>query len=92
MNAAMRLQSANALGQAGLLIGANGIVRVDAPGNLGAIHMDDWVSAVAQLPGAATTALEVFGPAVESLFLTSPAVPYRPVIIEGSDAQEASME
>ena len=73
IHAAMRLQSANAIGQAGLLIGANRIVRVDAPVSLGTIQMDDWLQAVAKLPGAAAAALDEQSQTVASLFLSRPA-------------------
>ena len=73
MHAAMRLQSANALGQAGLLIGADRIVRVDTPVSLDTIQMDDWLRSVAKLPGAAAAALDQQGQTVASLFLSRPA-------------------
>ena len=76
--AAMRLQSVNALGQAGLLIGADRVVRVDAPESLGSIQLDDWTSAVARLPNAATAAVEKLGDSVASAFLSNCATPYRP--------------
>ena len=78
--AAMRLQSANALGQAGLLIGADRIVRVNAPTGEQSIQMDDWARAVAELPGAANAALYNSGQSVASLFLLEPAAPYHPVL------------
>ncbi len=59
--AAMRLQSLNALGQAGLLIGANRIIRADAPASEAKIRMDDWARASAELPGAASAALDAMG-------------------------------
>ena len=76
--AAMRLQSQNALGQAGLLIGADKIVRIDAPVRKRKIQMDDWKRAVNELPGAAEAALDEMGPAVASAFLSEPAAPYIP--------------
>ena len=88
MYAAMRLQSANALGQAGLLIGADRIVRVDAPPSLSVIEIDDWVRSVAKLPAAANIALDEIGETVTSLFLESPAATYRPTAGESTDAQQ----
>ena len=76
--AAMRLQSLNALGQAGLLIGADRIVRVDAPEREKPIQLDDYVRASRELPVAAIEALEKYGESVKSLFLQEPAIPYDP--------------
>ena len=77
--AAMRLQSQNAVGQAGLLIGADRIVRIDAPTTEAKIEMDDWRRAVDELPGAAKAAIDEFGPEVAARFLHEPAVPYEPI-------------
>ncbi len=77
--AAMRLQSLNALGQAGLLIGRDKIIRVDTPMPAKKIRLDDWSGAVTVLPDAARAALGKFGETVASSFLMEPAVPYRPV-------------
>ena len=77
--AAMRLQSQNAVGQAGLLIGADRIVRIDAPTTEAKIEMDDWRRAVDELPGAAEAAIDAFGPEVAARFLHEPAVPYEPI-------------
>lgn len=77
--AAMRLQSHNAVGQAGLLIGRDQIVRVDAPAKAHRIGLDDWTRAVAMLPAAAETALEKHGDGVASAFLRERATVYKPV-------------
>lgn len=79
MRAAMRLQSLNALGQAGLLIGRDKITRVDAPMPKKKIRLDDWRGAVSVLPDAAESALGKYGESVASSFLTGPAAPYQPV-------------
>ncbi len=50
INAAMDLQSQNALGQAGLLIGPQNIVRVEPPEHVAKIGLDDWKTAVEQIP------------------------------------------
>ena len=84
IDAAMRLQSANALGQAGLLIGADRIIRADAPTSEQKIEMDDWSRAVAELPNAADAALDELGQAVASVFLSEPAAPYQPVLVSVS--------
>ena len=81
---AMRLQSLNALGQAGLLIGTNRITRVNAPTCEKKIRLDDWSRAVAELPDAAKGALDEFGQTAKSKFLGEPAAPYLPIIAERS--------
>ncbi len=78
--AAMRLQSLNALGQAGLLIGADRIIRVSAPKSENQIQMDDWARAVLELPAAAESALEESGESVSQKFLSEPASRYEPVV------------
>ena len=78
--AAMRLQSLNALGQAGLLIGAQRLLRIDAPASEEKIAMDDWMRAKAVLPGAAQTALDQMGGEVAAMFLDKAAAPFDPVI------------
>ena len=77
--AAMRLQSLNALGQAGLLIGAQRLLRIDAPAREEKIAMDDWLRASAELPGAAQDALDQYGEAVAERFLGETAPPYQPL-------------
>ncbi len=81
---AMRLQSLNALGQAGLLIGADRITRINAPTCEKKIRLDDWSRAVAELPDAANAALNEFGQTARSKFLVEPATLYRPIKIESS--------
>jgi uncharacterized protein len=78
--AAMRLQSLNALGQAGLMIGAENMIRVDAPTSERKIQMDDWQRARAELPGAAQNALNEHGAAVAEMFLQDAADGYAPLI------------
>ena len=82
--AAMRLQSQNALGQAGLLIGADRIVRVDAPATDDKIALDDWSRASEELPEAANAALMRDGERVVATFLSDFAVPYVPIAKERS--------
>ena len=81
IRAAIRLQSANALGQAGLLIGADRVVRVDTPASQGEIEMDDWTRAAEELPSAANVALDEVGQSVASMFLSSRIVPYQPIVV-----------
>lgn len=78
--AAMRLQSMNALGQAGLLIGPDRIIRADAPASEEKIAMDDWTRARAELPGAAEAALDELGERIAAMFLKDAAEPYEPLI------------
>jgi hypothetical protein len=81
ISAAMRLQSQNALGQAGLLIGPENMIRVEPPPELGLIELDDWRMAVERLPPAATTALDSLGPQIAARLLHSPAEPYSPTLL-----------
>lgn len=76
--AAMRLQSHNARGQADLLIGADRVLRVDAPERKKPIGLDDYVRASRELPPAASKALDKYGESAASLFLWEPATPYIP--------------
>ena len=76
--AAMKLQSQNALGQAGLLIGADRLVRVDVPALDDPIELDDWRRAVRDLPASARAALAKNGDRVAATFLTERAAPYTP--------------
>ena len=80
INGAMRLQSQNALGQAGLLIGPEHLVRIDVPKAIPTIELDDWRSAVALLPEPASGAVARDGERIATLFLSSLAAPYTPVI------------
>ncbi len=77
--AAMRLQSLNTLGQAGLLIGADRIIRASAPTSESKIRMDDWTRAVSELPGAAESTLDTIGESVSMAFLSEPVNPYEPI-------------
>lgn len=81
--AAMRLQSQNALGQAGLLIGPKRIIRADAPASEEKIAMDDWTRASAELPAAAQAALDELGGRIAEMCLRDNAAPYEPVIDVG---------
>ena len=58
ITAAMRFQSLSALGQAGLLIGLDSILRIDLPETAPHIELDDWLEAQAVLPAAAADALD----------------------------------
>ena len=78
MFAAMRLQSLNAVGQAGLLIGAERLLRIDAPTGEQKIEMDDWLRARDELPPAAEQALLRTGEEIADKFLYAPAAKYVP--------------
>lgn len=80
MNGAMRLQSQNALGQAGLLIGPERLVRVDVPKDIPTIELDDWRNAVKLLPGVAAAIVDEVSARAVSMFLTQPATTYLPVV------------
>lgn len=76
--AAMALQSQNATGQAGLLIGADRITRVEPPREFGKIALDDWVGAIDSFPQAAERVLDDQGDSLASTFLSHPVDPYLP--------------
>ena len=78
IHAAMRLQSLNAIGQAGLLIGANRVMRINPPLFDKKIKLDDWRGAVTGLPDAAEVALDQFGQEIEQTFLSERVIPYQP--------------
>ena len=82
---AIQLQSFNAQGQAGLLIGANHVIRIEPPPIDGRIELDDWRRAVDQLVPAATEALDTVGMQVACTFLSEAAQPYRQCFDCGSN-------
>ena len=75
----MHFQSLSALGQVGLLIGADRIDRIDAPPAGKPIELDDWVRAHAELPPAAAAVIDRCGDRLASTFLRNPTLPYRPI-------------
>jgi uncharacterized protein len=80
LDGAMRLQSQNALGQAGLLIGPENLVRIDVPKEIPRIALDDWRSAAALLPAPAAAAVQAMAERVATMFLREPVAPYVPVV------------
>ncbi len=70
--AAMHFQSMNALGQTGLLIGRDKILRLDPPPSV-AIELDDWEKAAAILPRAAREQTAKYGGQIAATFLTTKA-------------------
>ena len=78
---AMHLQSQNAIGQAGLLIGRDNIFRIDVPEDIMSkegIDLDDWKKSVKKLPTAAEKAFSDFGNKVKDNFLIAPTTSYKP--------------
>ena len=75
----MHLQSHNARGQAGLLIGRDKVIRVDAPTVANPIKLDDWRRAVAELPNMAVAAVNDAGPEICATFLGNPAAQFHPI-------------
>ena len=80
IGAAMKFQAQNALGQAGLLIGADRVVRIDVPEVDGLMELDDWRRAVQELPAAARAALAENGDRVAATFLSERIARYSPVV------------
>lgn len=81
LESAMHLQSSNARGQAGLLIGRDRITRVD-PGPLAEeIELDDWTEAVAKLPRIAEKSVGMFGSDLSDSILAEPVDKYRPIVV-----------
>jgi hypothetical protein len=72
----MRLQSQNALGQAGLLIGRDRLLRIDGPPmKTNAIELDDFARAAEELPPMAEKIVEE-NAAKLATFFASPRPPY----------------
>lgn len=77
MSSAMRLASENAMGQAGLLIGRDRLVRLDAPAMAnGAIRLDDVIRSTEELPPIAHKLADRFEEIVSKRFLATTAEPY----------------
>ena len=62
------------------MIGADSLVRVDAPTMDHPIKLDDWTRASRELPIAADAALTDYGAKVAGIFLSEVADPYAPAI------------
>lgn len=70
VNGAIAFQSQNALGQAGLLLGAERVLRI-APGlAMPPIELDDWHRAKGTLPSAALSSFQIHGEAIQEAFLS----------------------
>ena len=57
----MKAQSHNALGQAGLLVGRDHLLRIDAPESNKPIEMDDVRKAISELPKIARALADASG-------------------------------
>jgi patatin-like phospholipase/acyl hydrolase len=73
IEAAMSLQSQNALGQACLLLGAERVLRIAPAGVAPPIRLDDWPRACAQLPRLAQDALDHHGERLAAEFFSPSA-------------------
>lgn len=78
ISAAMHCQSQAALGQAGLLLGRDKIIRLVPPERRRPIALDDWQGAASALPGAARCLIAEQGERIAAVFLTHPAERYEP--------------
>jgi patatin-like phospholipase/acyl hydrolase len=74
---AMHLQSQNALGQAGLLVGRDQLIRLNAPMPDRPIALDDYARASTELPPMAKILVNQFGETIRDRFLFGPAEPYK---------------
>lgn len=81
IQAAMRAQSHNALGQAYLLLGKDRVMRIDAPESANPIALDDYPRAKEELPYMARSLVEGAGREIERVFLNEPADPYAPCAV-----------
>lgn len=84
--AAMRFQAQNANGQAGLLIGANRVIRIRPRPYNNPIALDDWKRASVELPPIAERCLEKCGQHIASTFFEKPSAPYTPGEFAFSDS------
>ena len=78
---AMHLQSMNAIGQAGLLIGRNRVLRIDAQDNrnIKNMELDDWKNSKKFLPSIAEATFLKWGKQAKDQFLYETALPYKPM-------------
>jgi patatin-like phospholipase/acyl hydrolase len=79
IEAAAHIQSQNALGEAGLLIGRHNLLRLASPHMMDPIEMDDWGKAMRVLPPIAQRLFDEFGDRVATMFLDAPAAQYVPI-------------
>lgn len=90
VSSAMHLASQNALGQAGLLIGRDRLIRLNAPSCAGGpIGLDDVSRATKELPGMAKNAADQNGTLVAERFFSSKAEPYTHFHGQGDKSEPA---
>lgn len=78
ISSAMHLQSQNATGQAGLLVGRDQLIRLNAVMPINdAIEMDDYRRAHDELPDIAVRQVAEFGELIRAKFLWGAADPYQ---------------
>ena len=75
--AAMRLQSQCAIGQSGLMIGPENVVRIDIPDTVPPIGLDDWARATTLLLPAAREVVELHRDRIAAMFLVEKASPFK---------------
>ena len=80
--AAMHLESHNALGQAGLLIGRDKLIRVVPHLEREKVALDDWERAVRLLPSQSEQKISEYGPTVCSEFLFERVSKYVPYVFD----------
>ena len=73
----MNLQSQNAIGQAGLLIGRNNIIRVEPSAKAEKISLDDYNRAFEVLPIEAKEKLNEYGEDIARIYLQDPVEVYK---------------
>jgi patatin-like phospholipase/acyl hydrolase len=78
ISSAMSLAGQNALGQAGLLIGRDNVVRLDAPLLGVPIRLDDVQRSITELPNIASELVERHHGLVLNRFFSTSAEPYLP--------------
>lgn len=77
-SSAMHLQSQNALGQAGLLIGRDQLLRLNAPAMPETpVELDDFKRANDELPGIAAALVKEHGSVIHDRFLRELSEPYK---------------
>jgi uncharacterized protein len=77
ISSAMHLQSQNAIGQAGLLVGRDQLIRVNAPPMPdNPIKLDDYDRACQELPAIARQLVKQAGDTIHNRFLFAPAESY----------------
>ena len=79
IEAAMHLQSHNVRGQAGLLIGRDRLVRVDAPTDGNEIGLDDYRCAVQELVPAAESIVDRAGESLVEAYFSEKTLVYHPI-------------